>query len=155
MKLTKIVSVIAVVGLLVVGTAFAATDQDSFFGRWNRRDIENEDYGYGYYHMQDLTDLTEEELEEYRSQRYLDGETMIEYLKDEGLFEEWKENMLENFSFRLDYQVENDILTQEEADELLEGFEDRIEEGPPFSFGNIRGRGPSGFNRGFRGFCGR
>jgi hypothetical protein len=156
MKITKIVSVIAIVGILVVGTAFAATDEDSFLNRWNRRDIEYDDsqYGYGYHHMRDLSGLTDEEIEQYRSENYPYGETMIDYLKEQGLYEDWKENMLENFEFRLGYQVENNYLTQEEADELLQDYEQRIEEGPPYFFGNMS-RGARGFNRNFRNFCGR
>lgn len=147
MKLTKIISVIAIVGLLVVGTAFAATDiGDTIVNRWSRRDFSDRE-NYGYTRMMDLTGLDEEEIEEYRLENCPAGISMIDYLEDEGLYEEWKEDMLANLEDRLDYQIENGLITQEEAKELLADYNQRIEEGPPFYFGNMRGRG-----RGYRGF---
>ncbi|MFP4456382.1 MAG: hypothetical protein ACLFPS_01865, partial [Clostridia bacterium] len=141
MKLTKILSVIAVVGLLVVGTAFAATDiGDNFVNRWSRNDFTDKE-NYGYNKMMDLTGLNEEKIDEYRLENCPAGTSMIDYLEDEGLYEEWKEDMLANLEDKLEYQVENGLITQEEANELLVDYEQRIEEGPPYYFGNMRGRG--------------
>jgi|SRR6056297_1332560 len=225
MKLTKILSVIAIVGLLVVGTAFAATDfGNNIVNRWNSSDLDgrsnyrnshmmnyfededlyeenkkdmmsnlevrlnyqvenslitqeeanelleeykqrleegqhfyfgnmrgrrsrgysDEGLNYGYNRMMDLTGLDEEEFEQYRLENCPAGVSMIDHLKEEGLYEDWEKDMMNRLEDRLEYQVENGLITQEEANELLEEYEQRLEEGPPFYFGGMR-RSPRSF----------
>jgi hypothetical protein len=129
----KIIAIVAVFSLFVVGGALAFNGGNgiSSFG----------EFGRGMTHMSSLTGRSLEDIAELKGSGCIGGTSMIDSLKEEGLYDEWKENMLKGFEEQLAYQVENERITEEEAVQLLEDLSDRIEEGPPFAFGHVMGRG--------------
>jgi polyhydroxyalkanoate synthesis regulator phasin len=83
--------------------------------------------------MLELTGLSAEEFKDLCEDLREEGKTIVDYLKDEGLFDEWKQDMLEKYEDRLDAAVESGKLTEEKATELLTQYEEKIEDG--FNFG--------------------
>jgi len=134
MKFTKVFAVVALVGLFVVGSAFAAEEVSQYRNGGNG-------VGIGSINMEAVSGLTSEEIEAYRSENCPDGVSMIDNLKEQGLFEEWKEATLADFEERLNYQIENGRITEEEASEMLASLSEKLEQDPPFNFGSIMGRG--------------
>ncbi len=134
MKLTKVFAVVTLVGLFVVGSAFAAEEAAQHRNG-------NSGVGFGSTNMEAVSGLTSEEIEAYRLENCPGGLSMIDNLKEQGLYEEWKESVLSDFNERLQVQIENGRITEEEAAEVLASLADKIEQGPPFNFGNVMGRG--------------
>jgi hypothetical protein len=134
MKFTKVFAVVALVGLFVVGSAFAADEIAQYRNG-------NGGAGFGSTNMEAVSGLTSEEIEAYRAENCPDGVSMIENLKEQGLFDEWKEATLADFEARLEVQIENGRITEEEASEILASLSERLEQDPPFNFGSIMGRG--------------
>ncbi|MFP4457717.1 MAG: hypothetical protein ACLFPS_08665, partial [Clostridia bacterium] len=122
MKLTKVFAVVALVGLFVAGSAFAIDEVAQIRNG-------NNGVGIGSTNMGIVSNMSDEEIEAYRLENCPDGLSMIDNLKEQGLYEEWKENVLSDFNERLEVQVENGRITEEEAAEVLASLEEKIEQG--------------------------
>lgn len=74
---------------------------------------------------QSLTGKTVEELKQMREE----GKTIWEAAEEDGVLEEFKDNIYEDAKEKLDAAVEDGRLTQEEADEKLAYLEEKLESG--------------------------
>lgn len=130
----KILALIAVMSLLVVGGAIAGSSDNLRVSNWGP-------FGRGMTHMANLSESSLEEITELKGTFCQSGTSMIDALKDEGLYETWKSNILETFEEQIANQIEQGQLSPEEAQQILNSLAERIDEGPPFGFGHIMGRG--------------
>lgn len=79
--------------------------------------------------MLELTGLTADEFKDLCTELRDEGKTITDYLKEQGLFEEWKQGMLDRFEDRINTAVENGKLTADKTDELLTQYEENLENG--------------------------
>jgi hypothetical protein len=95
-----------------------------------------------------LKGITEQEAIIERSE----GEPYGVMAEDEGFGDEFKDAMLESKKAVLNQRVEEGILTQDQADAIMERIEQNIENcNGPGSCGNIGGMYGAGFGNGSRG----
>jgi uncharacterized glyoxalase superfamily protein PhnB len=97
----------------------------------------------GFMNMKDnvleLTGLSKEDFVQVCKDLKEEGKTLVDYLKDQGLYEEWKTNLISEYENKLDLAVENERITEERAAELKEKLEQRIEDGKALNLGIHRG----------------
>ena len=114
-----------------------------------------------------IGELTGKSPEEIAEQRFTTGKTIGEIAYDEGLWEEFRNKMLENRKAFLDEKVKEGILTEDEKEEIYSYFKTMQEycrrtggwgirnkdniNGMERGLGNGRGMMGFGFGRGCRG----
>lgn len=84
----------------------------------------------------ELTGLTAEEFRALCLELREEGKTLTDYLKEEGLYDEWKQNLLDKYEERLQPAIENGKITEERASEILTQYEEKLENGTPLNRGN-------------------
>lgn len=124
MKLTKLTVLVAVLCLLVAGSALAwggpagNSRQQLYDGKTYRNPQSNV--------VAELTGKTVDEVCELCSDLQDEGKTIVDYLKEQNLYDEFKTETLSNFEVKFSNAVENGNITQERVDELLSQVKDRI-----------------------------
>ncbi|QOR33901.1 hypothetical protein IMX26_10395 [Clostridium sp. 'deep sea'] len=126
MKLTKLTVLVAVLCLLVAGSALAwggpgGNSQQLAAGNTYRNPQANV--------VAELTGKTVDEVRELCSELQDEGKTIVDYLKEQNLYEEFKTETFSNFEEKFSNAVENGNITQERADELLNQVKDKIDNG--------------------------
>lgn len=106
-----------------------------------------------------VANLTGKTVDEVTEEKFDSNKTYGEIAYDEGLWEEFNEEMLKSKKAFLDEKVAEGALTQEEADEIYENIQERQEycNGNGVGYGGMMGYG---FGNGGRGLgqgrgCGR
>lgn len=137
---------IFIVGLVVLALAATSLTAFAFTGVSTPAEI--------------VANLTGKTVDEVTEERFDSNKTYGEIAYDEGLWDEFNEEMLKSKKAYLDEKVVEGALTQEEADEIYENIQERQEycAGNGGGYGGMMGYGfGNGGGRGFgqgRG-CGR
>lgn len=103
------------------------------------RDIKSSGFIHLGKNVLELTGLSKEEFEQVCKDLKAEGKTLVDYLKEQGIYNEWKANLISEYESKLDSAVENERITEERAAELKEKLEQRIEDGKVFNLGIHRG----------------
>ncbi len=98
-----------------------------------------------------VADITGKSLEEVTEQKFESGKTYGEIAYDEGLWEEFNDEMLESKKAFLDEKVAEGVFTQEEADEIYANILERQEYCSGNGAGGFGGMMGYGFGSGGRG----
>lgn len=114
-----------------------------------------------------VSNITGKSLEEVTEERFKSGKTYGELANDEGLWEDYKNEMLESKKAFLDEKVADGTLTQEEASEYYNNMVERQEYcsengagygsmmGSGYGNGGMMGNGGRGLGLGQGRGCGR
>lgn len=98
-----------------------------------------------------VANLTGKSAQEVAEERYESGLTYGQIAYDEGLWEEFRDDMLQSHKEFLDQKVAEGAITQEEADDIYENIQLRQEACLGNGTGGGRGMMGLGYGRGFGG----
>jgi len=168
MKLTRLLIVVAVASLFVVGTVFAMGPNGDRVMSANRSanmpgcEFNAQGFmgpvatanGASVNSIADITGMTVEEVRVLCQELQENGQTIIDYLKEQGLYDKWKAAILENTQAKLDVLIENERITEEQADEMLANIEEKIENAPPLNLAVGRSLNAGGRGQGRQSFRG-
>ena len=130
MKITKLSVLVIALCLLVAGSALAWGGNGRNLTVEERQQLCNQSsVGRHVDIISELTGKTAEEVRDLCSQLREDGQSIADYLKEQGLYEDYKEKAYSSFEEKVNAAVENGKLTEEKATEVLKQIKDKIEDG--------------------------
>jgi hypothetical protein len=122
-KLIKGLALVALLAVFVSGGALAFND-----GNGNGHQQAHNPYSA----IVRVSGLTEDEIASIKEENCQTGTNLIDYLKEEGLHEQWYASVLSELELKLETLVENEVITSEEANQLLSEYQELLNGNPPY-----------------------